>query len=44
MDKKTILAQLINRKNVIENRGKSTDGVIKKLDRQIRNLQKELGE
>ena len=43
MTKDVILAQLINRKSVIENRGKSTPGVLKKLERQIRNLKKELG-
>jgi len=42
MDKTMVLQQLINRKRVIENRGKESAGVLRKLDRQIRNLQAEI--
>ncbi len=40
MDKATILAQLKNRRIVIANRGKKSEGVLRKLDRQIRNMEK----
>ncbi len=42
MDKKIILMQLMNRRNIIANRGKDSAGVLRKLDRQIRNLKKEI--
>ena len=40
MDKEMILKQLKNRRITIENRGKKSEGVLRKLDRQIRNLEK----
>ena len=42
MDKKIILMQLMNRRNIIANRCKESAGVLRKLDRQIRNLKKEI--
>ncbi len=40
MDKATKLAQLKNRRVVVANRGKKSEGVLRKLDRQIRNMEK----
>lgn len=42
MDKKIVLAQLKDRRNTIANRGKKSDGVIRKLDRQIRRMEKDM--
>ena len=42
MDKKIVLAQLKDRRNTIVNRGKKSDGVIRKLDRQIRRMEKDM--
>ncbi len=41
MTKEVLLKQLMNRRTIIANRGKATPGVLNKIDRQIRNLQKE---
>ena len=40
MTKEILLAQKKNRLAIIENKGKSTGGVQRKLQRQIRNLEK----
>lgn len=40
MTKEVILTQKRNRLATIENKGKSTQGVIRKLQREIRNLEK----
>ena len=45
MDKKIVLAQMIERKKIIENKNrKGCQGVLKRLARQIRNLEKEIGQ
>lgn len=42
MDKKIELAQLNSRRQTIANRGKKSEGVLRKIDRQIRKLEKSI--